>query len=152
MSCKTLWHRYPAQCQAQPAYLEIRESGDIHCDWDAEVGNAVPARVWHNIDMRFRISNELSDEQIEQLIAEVRPLADKLLALTEVAWDGSNHKRKLKDEQTSSNELRAISEKVLRATTMRDLFERITMLCEELESDHVEHCGDESCDHCNFEG
>jgi len=133
MSCKPLWYRYPGQCQAQPAYLEISKEGKIHCDWNGEIGNACPVRVWHNIDMRFPISNELSDDQIEQLIADVQPLADKLLDLTEVDWDGNNHRRKIKGEA-------------------RDVYDHISHICDDLVPDHVEPCDDESCDHCNFEG
>ena len=134
MNCKPLWNRYPQQCQAQPAYLEILESGHIQCDWNAEIGYAVPFRVWHNIDMRFAIDNSLSQKDIDALITQVMPLAERLLQKSAVEWDGHNHKRKFSDEAAS-------------------LLESIHDLCEEYEpSDESEHCGDDNCDYCNWEG
>ena len=132
MTCKTSWNRYPGQCQAQPAYLEIRESGDIYCSWDGQIGNAKPARVWFDIDIRFPVSNELDEKQIEELIKEVEPLAKELLDKTEVAWDGNNHRRKIKGEA-------------------QEIYDRIQVICEEMEPDDT-YCDDENCDHCNYEG
>lgn len=130
-SCKPLSLSFPAQCQAQPAYLEISENGDISCDWSGEIGNGQPLRVWHNIDMRFGIDNALDQEDIDELIERVRPLALILLKTSAIEWDGNNFKRKF---------------------TNIDVLEQIEMVCSEAEPAEWQHCGDESCDRCNYEG
>lgn len=137
-SCKPLWNRYPGQCQAQPAYLQISESGDIYCDWSGELGNAIPFRVYNNIDIRFRISNRLDQYQIDDLIAQVTPLAKKLLENTSIEWDGNNNRRKFRSHDALST------------------LQKIQDICDDFDDDMAApdwtHCGDENCDHCNYEG
>ena len=131
MSCKLLWEKYPGQCQAQPAFIQINEDGEIVARYNPEIGNAVPSRVWHGIDLRFDISNLLDADQIIELIKEIRPIAEKLHEYSEVMWDGNNHRRKATDDQYD------------------DILDIISDICESYEPRDWAHCEDDDCDYCN---
>jgi len=62
-SCKgRLFHTYPGQCQPQDRYIEVSANGELYISWNAEIGNAVPANVWHGIERRIHISAETKYE------------------------------------------------------------------------------------------
>jgi hypothetical protein len=92
--CKPLYHKYPGQYHAQDAYLEITEDeyGEVSVavGVNMEIGNAVPAKVWHGVDIRIGIPNLLSQGEIDALLEEVKPIAETIIANSKVEWDGSN--------------------------------------------------------------
>ena len=58
-----LYHHYDGQFEAQTAYVELDlRDGELRADWDAEVGNGVPADVWHGLRRRYGIINILTTE------------------------------------------------------------------------------------------
>jgi hypothetical protein len=131
-TCKPLWEKYPGQNEAQPAYVQICEDGEIFAASNAEIGNAVPESVWNGRDQRFEISNQLSNKQIEVLLEELKPLVADFANCSEVDWDNSNHRRKITDEKA-----------------WEILMGRIESICESYEPDEWEHCENEDCEYCN---
>lgn len=106
---KNLWHRYPGQTQPQPVYLEIYpKSKTLRVDWSGEIGNAVPMDVWHNVRLRYALRGVPTVEAANALMAEVAPLAERIIAGHNVRWDGNNHRGYLDDDAAAAeNELEA---------------------------------------------
>ncbi|HUW71548.1 MAG TPA: hypothetical protein VMX33_15080 [bacterium] len=85
-----LYKKYPGQVKAQGAFLELDEAGRVSVDWNGEIGNAVPAAVYHHKVLRFPIPCDLSTLGICQLGEHVRPLLARIHAGHSVDWNGSN--------------------------------------------------------------
>ena len=83
-------HTYPQQCQPQGAYITVCSDGEVYADWNAEIGSAVPATVWHGVDMRFSIHPELTVADLDELFEELAPLLEELHKEHSVSHDGSN--------------------------------------------------------------
>ena len=99
-----LYSQYSGQLHAQPAYVEISPDGSISYEYNAEIGNAVPARVWHGVSRRVAIPNDLTARGYAELHAEI---ADRLQVLVDgmgERWDGSNHVGTLSDEAAEALE------------------------------------------------
>lgn len=110
-----LFAHYGGQSGAQPAYLEIdQDDKSIRCDYSGEIGNAVPADVWHGRRIRFSIPHDLTAHEANTLMAEVAPLAEKLIGLYECRWDGSNHAGRYTDPD-AAEELKGEIESVCEA-------------------------------------
>ncbi|MFI7524533.1 hypothetical protein [Nocardia salmonicida] len=85
-----LHRHYPGQEAPQTCFLALdAESGELSADWNGEVGNAVPASVYHGRTIRWRIPT-LTAAAANRLLAEVTPLAQALLDDWPVVWNGSN--------------------------------------------------------------
>jgi hypothetical protein len=91
--------KYPGQFNAQPAFITLDlEDGDIDADYTSEIGNAVPARVWHGIVIRFAINPQSTADQIEQIINDNAEAFQQILDGADVVWDGNNYVGKLNAE------------------------------------------------------
>lgn len=87
-----LYHQYPGQSAPQSAHIEVNwETGEISAEYNPEIGNARPSRVYHGRATRFQCPNTLTEVDVDTLIATIRPLADTLLPHYETTWEGSNH-------------------------------------------------------------
>jgi len=95
--CETpLYCRYDGLIRSQPAYVEIDvENSTIDAEYNSEIGNAVPGKVWHGICRRYGVSPYLSREQVDELIAEIVPFAAKMVADAEIVWNGNDFVCKL---------------------------------------------------------
>lgn len=95
-----VYHHYPQQTSAQPAYIEMDEDGDVRVDWDGEIGGAVPMSVWHGRTMRWTIPNSLTGRALADFLqrADVQALLDRVAEGHSVAWDGHNHVGRLTDD------------------------------------------------------
>lgn len=85
-----LMHQYPGQTQEQGRYIEIYKSGRLLIDWNAEIGNAVPASIWHGIIRRIHIPFTTKAEAAN-FIKENRGLFERVIAGMDEKWDGNNH-------------------------------------------------------------
>ncbi|MFF7335393.1 hypothetical protein [Streptomyces sp. NPDC008150] len=99
-----LFRQYHGQNEPQPAYIQLdTEAGTLHADYDAEIGNAVPASVWHGIDRRYRIPI-LTADAANRVMEEIAPLADRIVAGTTTEWDGNNHVAVMDDDAIAAEE------------------------------------------------
>ena len=91
--------KYPQQCNPQPAYITLNlRTGEVDADYSGEIGNGVPADVWHGLVIRFPLSSEATGGTIENMIDNNLSIFQEILDGSEVVWDGSNHVGKLTDE------------------------------------------------------
>lgn len=85
-----LFRRYDSQSEAQPAYIELDLRHEtLLADYNPEVGNALPGTVRHGFDRRYGIPI-LTAEAANRIMAELVPLADRILADWEQVFDGNN--------------------------------------------------------------
>jgi hypothetical protein len=133
-SCRPIYRRYDGQCQAQDAYLEISEDGALECSWNAEIGNATPCDVCYGVTMRFSISNSLTQQSINNLVREIRPLAQKLLETSDCHFNSqSNYARDRFDDEE------------------QEIVDEIEKICEQYDDREVEGCWECGCDYCYSE-
>lgn len=87
----TLYHHYPGQTERQDCFiaLDLRD-GKLWADYDSEIGNAVPADVYHGIVRRYPIP-ALQPATVNKLMEDIAPFAQIVLDDSEIVWDGSNH-------------------------------------------------------------
>lgn len=91
--------KYPLQCQAQPAFIELDiETGECTADYNRKIGNAIPFSVWHNRKLRFSIAPEMRNNEIAELIDSLKDEFQKILNGASVEWDGSNNIGRFNDE------------------------------------------------------
>lgn len=129
-NCKPLYNVFPRQTTPQPAYLYVYGDGTVECDYQHNIGNAVSPNIWHGIDLRFRVSEYLGNQDISDLIEEIKPLVDELLSESVIAWNGSNHTREFSQ----------------RGEQIRHEIEQI---CTHFRCDgHEELCGYDDCEYC----
>ena len=82
---------YPQQCQAQPCYIELDcEDETLEADYSSEIGNAVPAYVWNNRAIRFRIP-ALTADAANSLMEDLLERCQKIVDGYENVWDGNNY-------------------------------------------------------------
>lgn len=81
---------YPGQQDPQGTFVELDcKSGYLGADYDAEIGNAVPSDVWHGHTIRYAIPL-LRGDSANRLLAEIAPLAQRVLDGYESEWNGNN--------------------------------------------------------------
>ena len=97
--------RYPRQSDAQDCYVEIdtRGEGRLSASANGEIGNAIPFAVYHGLVLRFSIP-ALRGEAANVLLAEIAPLAERVVAGASEEWDGSNHVGRLDADATEASE------------------------------------------------
>ena len=89
--------------QPLKAFLDLDEEGWVTIGPDEEYG-AIPEPVWHNRWIRFGVNNELTIEEIDQLLEEITPLLEAVHAGHWVEWNGSNHVGQLTEEAQQAKE------------------------------------------------
>lgn len=95
---------YDCQCNAQDAYLELDLDGTLTADSNAEIGNGVPADVWHGRTLRFNIPNNLTAKGIQDLVQDVKPLLERIHAGHDERWDGNNWIGTLTEDAKAASE------------------------------------------------
>jgi len=86
-----LYCRYQGQTAPQPCYVELDcESGTLTAAYNGEIGNAVPITVWHNRCLRWPIP-ALREGAALELLTELLPICERIVAGYSSEWDGSNH-------------------------------------------------------------
>ncbi len=95
---------YPGQQKPQSAYIELDcRTGSLQADWNGEVGNAVPADVWHGHTRRYAIPL-LRGATVNALLDEIAPFAQRVLDGYASAWDGNNHVATFDDDASVAEE------------------------------------------------
>jgi hypothetical protein len=97
------YRQYPGQLQPQPGYIEL-DGNSVTADYSGEIGNAVPADVWHNRRLRWYINGAMAGSDINNLIDEITPLLEIVHAGHDEDWDGSNWVGVLTDEAQEASE------------------------------------------------
>lgn len=102
-----LYCRYPTQIQSQPAYVSLNlETGEIDADYSGEIGNAVPANVWHGLVRRYPINPQLTGAQVGELLDRLLPTLQRVLDGSSIEWDGNNYVGRLDENaEAAENEL-----------------------------------------------
>lgn len=99
-----LHHKYPGQTNAQRCHVELDcRTGDLSAEYDAEIGNAVPVDVHNRHRLRWRIAC-LRADAANALLADVVPLAARVVAGYSRAWDGRNHVATFTPDATAATE------------------------------------------------
>lgn len=103
-----LFRWYDGQSEPQPCLLKLDlTDGELTCDYNPEISNAVPEPVDHRRTLTFEIPC-LTADAANQLMAEVQPLAQRILAGASIEWNGSSHVGVLNDDaQAAEDELAA---------------------------------------------
>lgn len=94
-----LYHRYPGQTEEQGCYVELTPEDDtptLSASWNGEIGNAVPARVWHGRILRWGIPC-LTADAANRLLDKLLPLARRVVSGYSCGWNGSSHVGELDD-------------------------------------------------------
>jgi hypothetical protein len=125
-SCRPCFMKYDGQIFPQKAYIEIDDNGDFDYGYSGEIGNAIPADVFNNARIRWPVSSELTESEIEMVIERIKPRALKILETTEVVYG----KRRLTEEAS-------------------DIITDIEYELSIVSSNYDCFCQDDDCDYCN---
>ena len=93
---------YPRQTSPQPCHVELDlRRGDLSASANTEIGNAVPMAVHHGHVQRWTIP-ALRANSVNALLAEIAPLAGRVVAGYTSEWDGSYHVAVLNEDATDA--------------------------------------------------
>lgn len=98
-----LYHQYSGQSEPQPVYvsLDCRDGGSVDIDWDGEVGNGVSSDVWHGHTQRWPVY-VYDGGAISEIVEEMRPQLERVVAGYTTQWDGNNCVAKFTDDATEA--------------------------------------------------
>lgn len=75
-----LCHKYPSQSEPQPCHIELdTRDGEMRASFSGDIGGAVPMPVY-NGTVRWYGINMLSAESANDLMIDIAPLADQIVA------------------------------------------------------------------------
>lgn len=98
-----LYRRYDSQSSAQGCYIELDlREGTLSAGYDAEIGGAVPFAVYYGFERRYGIP-ALTGTAADDLMRQIAPLADRILADWEEIWDGNNMVARLGEDAQSAD-------------------------------------------------
>jgi len=101
---KTLNRTYPGQTNSQPVYIELNcKHETLTADYNTEIGNAVPFDVYHGHVQRFSIPL-LKTDDLNALLDEIAPLAERVIDGYESVWNGNNHVARFSDDARAALE------------------------------------------------
>ncbi len=100
-----LFCEYDGQMKPQDCYIALNlEDGQMWADYNAEIGGQ-PASVFHRRTLRWTIP-VLTADVANRLMNDIAPLAHRVLAGSEIDWDGHNHVGHLDDDaQAAADEI-----------------------------------------------
>jgi hypothetical protein len=99
--------QYTGQTNTQDIYLYVDTEGEkVWIDYDPEIGGAVTFDIWHGRTRRYRIYETISATGANNLLDNetLIALAERIIAGTEVKWDGNNYVGILDDDAISADE------------------------------------------------
>lgn len=86
-----LYCRYDREQNAQGCFIALNlETGDFWADYDPEIGNGIPESVFHHRTLRWPVPC-LTAKAALQLLRDLAPAAERVLAGADIEWNGSNH-------------------------------------------------------------
>lgn len=105
-----LYERYASQTNAQPANVVLYcDTAELTAFAAGEIGGGVPADVYHRRVLRWHVCNELTGPAVAELLAEVAPLAQRVVDGYSVEWDGNNNVgRYTEDASEAAEEIEAL--------------------------------------------
>lgn len=127
-SCRPLFYKLPHEYTAAKAYLlatNTEEGPQLETYYTYEQG--IPATVFNEIDLRYRISDALTADEIENLKAQVLPLIREIFENSEI-MDG---RRRWTEE-------------------LRDIDINIEHMCDRFMTDTTEACTNDDCAYCSI--
>ena len=93
-----LYMKYPTQHQPQDCFIELDpEEKTVGAKSNPEIGNGVPEAVWHGRVRRYCIPL-FKSEVVNELMDELKPLFERVIAGYESYWDNSNLRGTLSDD------------------------------------------------------
>lgn len=99
-----LYRHYDGQSEPQGAYIALDlEDSTMWADYNAEIGNGVPASVYHGRTRRYSIPL-LTAAAANRVMAELRPLAERIVAGSDIDWDGSNMVASLNEDARAAED------------------------------------------------
>lgn len=102
---------YGGQSEPQACHLNLDlEDGELFCDYNGNIGSGVSAAVYHRRILTIGIPT-LTGEAANELMAEVAPIAQRVLDGASIEWNGNNNVGQLSDEaQAAFEELTRVVE------------------------------------------
>ncbi len=92
-----LYRRYRGETSQQPVYVSLDcETGELSAAASSIIGSGAPMDVFNGIVRRWRIP-ALTENAANALLAEIAPLAERVVAGFERVFDGSSHVGKYDD-------------------------------------------------------
>jgi hypothetical protein len=101
-----LYRHYEDETSQQTAYIELDlDNRILLADYDAELDTKVPVTVVYGIDRRYNIP-AVTAEAANRAMEQILPLAQRIMAGTEMEWNGNNTVAVLNaDAQAAEEEL-----------------------------------------------
>lgn len=100
-----IFMQYPSQTEPQDMYISLDlEDGELTASYNGEIGNAVPSNVWHGHTRRYYFPGILSVESINSIMAELKPLAQKIIDGYESVYNGNNYVARLSPDAITAEE------------------------------------------------
>jgi len=99
-----LYLKYPGQTNAQDVVMDVYADGRLEVHTNGEIGNAVPANVWHGIVRRFHLGAYVTKKQVRDWISEHRGKLVVLVNGMDERWDGNNIVGTLTNEAKAAEE------------------------------------------------
>lgn len=94
-----LYCHYDRQIEPQSCFIAIDcEDEEMWADYNAEIGNAVPSRVWHGHIHWFYLPTTLKADAVNRLMEKILPDCEKIVAGYKSVWDGNNYVAKFTPE------------------------------------------------------
>jgi hypothetical protein len=85
-----LYCHYAKQTQRQPCYVQLDcQTGVLSASYNVEIGSGSPARVFNGLAVRWTIP-ALKADAANDLLAEIKPLAERVVAGFFSEWSGGN--------------------------------------------------------------
>ena len=101
-----LYHRYPRQTNAQPAFVEMDEDGIVTADSDGEIGGAIPFSVYHRRTIRWGVCNTIRGDVLADWLEsdEARAMFQRVHDGQSIEWDGNNNVGRFDDDATEAKQ------------------------------------------------
>lgn len=105
-----LYQRYPSDFEAQPVYIELDlRYGRLYADWAGDT-SGTPAEVYYGFVRRWSIPC-LTGTAANQLLDDIKPLAERIMADWAEEWNGNNMVAVLgKDAAAAEAEIEALTD------------------------------------------
>ncbi len=99
-----VYQHYAGQHQPQLAYIRMDEDGQIDTWVNGEIGNAVPASVWHNRTLTWRVPADARGEALLAFVKDHQRLFERVWQGHKVEWNGNNWVGKLTEDAKAAYE------------------------------------------------
>lgn len=83
-----LFRHYHGETSSQETFLSIDlRDGEVTCGYNPEIGNSVPASVYHHAVLRLDLPTVLATEHANALLTEALPIAQRIIDGSSVQMD-----------------------------------------------------------------